>query len=116
MDAGAIGLLGHIEKQFNRAMCRSRFLHRPHRLQDGRHAGQIICSQHSGAIGGDGAVWVEGGVLAHGRINRIRSILPGAEHKCTERRDIPGSLAFVPSVAGLIIAGEVVQDIAFDRV
>ena len=41
---------------------------------------------------------------------------PGAEHKCTERRDIPGSIAFVPSVAGLIIAGEVVQDIAFDRV
>ncbi len=37
---------------------------------------------------------------------------PGAEHKCTERRDIPGSLAFVPSVAGLIIAGEVVKDIA----
>mgnify|MGYP000384813455 CR=1 FL=1 len=31
---------------------------------------------------------------------------PGAEHKCTERRDIPGSVAFVPSVAGLIIAGE----------
>ncbi len=41
---------------------------------------------------------------------------PGAKHKCTERRDIPGSLAFVPSVAGLIIAGEVVQDISFDRV
>ena len=41
---------------------------------------------------------------------------PGAAHKCTQRRDIPGSLAFVPSVAGLIIAGEVVQDIAFDRV
>ena len=37
---------------------------------------------------------------------------PGAEHKCTERRDIPGSVAFVPSVAGLIIAGEVVKDIA----
>lgn len=37
---------------------------------------------------------------------------PGAKHKCTERRDIPGSLAFVPSVAGLIIAGEVVKDIA----
>lgn len=36
---------------------------------------------------------------------------PGAEHKCTERRDIPGSLAFVPSVVGLIIAGEVVKDI-----
>lgn len=36
---------------------------------------------------------------------------PGAAHKCTERRDIPGSIAFVPSVAGLIIAGEVVKDI-----
>ncbi|MGN1114588.1 MAG: ThiF family adenylyltransferase [Oscillospiraceae bacterium] len=34
---------------------------------------------------------------------------PGAKHKCTERRDIPGSLAFVPSVAGLIIGGEVVK-------
>mgnify|MGYP000790770959 FL=1 len=35
----------------------------------------------------------------------------GAEHKCTERRDIPGSVAFVPSVAGLIIAGEVAKDL-----
>ena len=35
----------------------------------------------------------------------------GAEHKCTDRRDIPGSVAFVPSVAGLIIAGEVVKDL-----
>ena len=37
---------------------------------------------------------------------------PGAKHKCTERRDIPGSTAFVPSVAGLIIAGEVIKDLA----
>ena len=36
---------------------------------------------------------------------------PDAKHKCTERRDIPGSVAFVPSVAGLIIAGEVVKDL-----
>lgn len=36
---------------------------------------------------------------------------PGAQHKCTERRAIPGSTAFVPSVAGLIIAGEVVKDL-----
>ena len=36
---------------------------------------------------------------------------PDAKHKCTERRDIPGSNAFVPSVAGLIIAGEVIKDI-----
>lgn len=37
---------------------------------------------------------------------------PGAKHKCTERRAIPGSISFVPSVAGLIIAGEVIRDIA----
>ena len=37
---------------------------------------------------------------------------PGAKHTCTERRDIPGSTAFVPSVAGLIIAGEVVKDLS----
>ena len=37
---------------------------------------------------------------------------PGTARKCTERRDIPGSTAFVPSVAGLIIAGEVVKDLA----
>ena len=37
---------------------------------------------------------------------------PGAKHKCTERRDIPGSTAFVPAVAGLMIAGEVVKDLA----
>lgn len=36
---------------------------------------------------------------------------PGAKHKCTERRDIPGSVAFVPSIAGLLIAGEVVKDL-----
>ncbi|MBO5238795.1 MAG: tRNA threonylcarbamoyladenosine dehydratase [Lachnospiraceae bacterium] len=36
---------------------------------------------------------------------------PGTEHKCTERRDIPGSNAFVPSVVGLIIASEVIKDL-----
>ena len=36
---------------------------------------------------------------------------PGAKHKCTERRAIPGSIAFVPSVAGLILAGEIVKDL-----
>lgn len=40
---------------------------------------------------------------------------PGAAHKCTERRDIPGSVAFVPSVVGLIIAGEVVKDLTIQR-
>ena len=33
------------------------------------------------------------------------------EGKCAERRAIPGSVAFVPSVAGLILAGEVVKDL-----
>lgn len=39
---------------------------------------------------------------------------PGTKHKCTDRRDIPGSTAFVPSVVGLIIAGEVVRDLSGD--
>ena len=37
---------------------------------------------------------------------------PGTTRKCTQRRAIPGSVSFVPSVAGLIIASEVVKDIA----
>lgn len=40
---------------------------------------------------------------------------PGAQHKCTERRDIPGSTAFVPAVAGLLIAGEVIKDLNAQR-
>ena len=36
---------------------------------------------------------------------------PGTARKCTIRRDIPGSNSFVPSVAGLIIAGEVIKDL-----
>jgi len=36
---------------------------------------------------------------------------PGATRKCTDRRSIPGSVAFVPSVAGLIIASEVIKDL-----
>jgi tRNA A37 threonylcarbamoyladenosine dehydratase len=36
---------------------------------------------------------------------------PGTVRKCTARRDIPGSNAFVPSVVGLIIAGEVIKDL-----
>ena len=39
---------------------------------------------------------------------------PGTARKCTVRRQIPGSTAFVPSVAGLIIAGEVVKDLIKD--
>ena len=42
---------------------------------------------------------------------RTNCICPPDTRKCTVRRDIPGSTAFVPSVAGLIIAGEVVKDL-----
>ena len=47
---------------------------------------------------------------------RNHCVCPPGTRKCTVRRDIPGSVAFVPSVAGLIIASEVVKDITeFDR-
>lgn len=36
---------------------------------------------------------------------------PGTVRKCTAKNQIPGSISFVPSVAGLIIAGEVIKDI-----
>ena len=43
---------------------------------------------------------------------RTNCICPkGTVRKCTARRDIPSSNAFVPSVVGLIIAGEVIKDI-----
>ena len=35
----------------------------------------------------------------------------GTLRTCTKRRQIPGSISFVPSVAGLIIASEVVKDL-----
>ena len=40
---------------------------------------------------------------------------PDTKRTCNIRRQIPGSIAFVPSVAGLIIAGEVIKDIAFNK-
>ena len=36
---------------------------------------------------------------------------PGTKRKCTARNQVPASISFVPSVAGLIIAGEVIKDI-----
>lgn len=40
---------------------------------------------------------------------------PGTVRKCTQRRQVPGSNAFVPSVVGLIIAGEVVKDLTAEK-
>ncbi len=37
---------------------------------------------------------------------------PGTARKCTQRRQVPGSNAFVPAAAGLILAGEVVKDLS----
>lgn len=36
---------------------------------------------------------------------------PGTVRKCTAKNQVPGSISFVPSVVGLIIAGEVIKDI-----
>lgn len=38
---------------------------------------------------------------------------PDTKRKCTVRRQVPGSISFVPSVAGLILAGEVIKGLAF---
>ncbi|MBC3888807.1 tRNA threonylcarbamoyladenosine dehydratase [Acetobacterium paludosum] len=38
---------------------------------------------------------------------------PGTQRKCSDRRTIPGSVSFVPAVAGFILAGEVIKDITF---
>lgn len=35
---------------------------------------------------------------------------PGSARNCDRRRSVPGSISFVPSVVGLILAGEVVRD------
>lgn len=38
---------------------------------------------------------------------------PGTKRICAERNQVPGSISFVPSVAGLMIAGEVIKDIIY---
>lgn len=44
---------------------------------------------------------------------RTHCICPaGTARKCTQRRQVPGSNAFVPATAGLILAGEVVKDLS----
>ena len=41
---------------------------------------------------------------------------PGTARKCTQRRQVPGSNAFVPAAVGLLVAGEVVKDLtAWER-
>lgn len=38
-------------------------------------------------------------------------ICPGGDAHCSKKRQIPGSISYVPSVAGLLAAGEVVKDL-----
>lgn len=42
---------------------------------------------------------------------RENCICTNKDRTCTQRRAIPGSISFVPSVAGLIIGGEVIKDL-----
>ncbi|CAA7602076.1 NAD(P)-binding domain protein [Acididesulfobacillus acetoxydans] len=42
---------------------------------------------------------------------RNNCICPGGEAHCAQKRQIPGSISFVPSVVGLLLAGEVVRDL-----
>jgi len=38
-------------------------------------------------------------------------ICPSGDAHCSKKRQIPGSISFVPSVAGLLMAGEVIRDL-----
>ncbi|TCK92804.1 tRNA A37 threonylcarbamoyladenosine dehydratase [Natranaerovirga hydrolytica] len=42
---------------------------------------------------------------------KTNCICPNKDRTCVTRRQIPGSISFVPSVSGLIIASEVIKDI-----
>lgn len=42
---------------------------------------------------------------------RTNCVCTNKERTCTKRRTIPGSIAFVPSVVGLILAGVVINDL-----
>ena len=52
--------------------------------------------------------------IAHMKVvySREQPMDPGPGREQTGRRQIPGSTAFVPAVAGLILAGEVIRDLA----
>lgn len=46
-------------------------------------------------------------------INQVKVLYSKEETIQTQKQEIPGSISFVPSVAGLMIAGEVVKDILY---
>lgn len=60
----------------------------------------------------EGPIQVEQESEASCKVNCICP--PGTARKCSERHQVPGSVSFVPSVVGLILAGEVIKDIALN--
>ena len=40
---------------------------------------------------------------------------PGTVHKCTDRRDIPGSVIFGPAIAGLYMGSAIIQDLCTEQ-
>ena len=48
-------------------------------------------------------------------IRPLEDMSAGSETINSKRRSIPGSVAFVPSIAGLLIAGEVIKDLTINR-
>lgn len=72
-------------------------------------------TQHNGSVQADASApcgLEPSGTYRMGSTNASKNHSAGTAPKCTKRRSIPGSTAFVPSVAGLIIASEVIKDIA----
>lgn len=53
--------------------------------------------------------------VVYSKEESMKPIMTSNEEIPEGKRAIPGSVAFVPSVAGLIIAGEVVKDIVFNE-
>lgn|GEM_PF-4098682 len=47
---------------------------------------------------------------------RTNCVCPEKDRVCTARRSIPGTVPFVPPVAGFIIASEVVKDLVADTI
>lgn len=45
---------------------------------------------------------------------RNNCICPGGDAHCAKKRQIPGSISFVPAVVGLLLAGEVVRNLLQD--
>lgn len=52
----------------------------------------------------------EKAIVPKGEESKNDTALPDAAHKGMERKVTPGSVSFVPSVAGLLIASEVIKD------